>query len=184
MWSWQYSGQIYKYLVEKLCGVIAYVSNLSVEQGIFPDRFKCEKVTPIHKTSSPFPVKNYRLISILSFLSKVFDKVMYSKLYEYLERIAFLSDSQYDFRKGLDTTDALMNFMHECHQSLHKMSHLIAVFLTLSKAFDTVSVNHLLDKLDHIGLPAVLIFGSSLLFLSEPNLFALIMRCLILVVLL
>ena len=53
---------------------------------------------------------------------------MYNKFYTWLERMAFLSDSQYGFRKGLDTTDALLNFMHECHQSLHRRSHLVAVF--------------------------------------------------------
>ena len=148
--------KIYKFFVEKLSGVIAYVFNLSIEQGIFPDRFKRAKVTPIHKSGSPFSVKNYRPISILPVLSKVFEKLMYIKLYTYLERMAFLSDSQYGFRKGLDTTDALLNFMHECHQSLHRGSHLIAVFLDLSKAFDTVSMNILLNKMEHIGIRGII----------------------------
>ena len=86
--------KFYKFLVEQLSCVIVYVFNLSIEQGIFPNNFKCAKITPNNKSVSPFSVKNYRSISILPVLSKVFEKVMYSELYTYLVRIVFLSDSQ------------------------------------------------------------------------------------------
>ena len=66
--------KIETFLVEKLSGVIAYVFNLSIEQGIFPDRFKRAKVTPIHKSGSPFSVKNYRPISFYLFCPKYLRK--------------------------------------------------------------------------------------------------------------
>ena len=148
--------KIYKFLFEKVNGVIAYVFNLSTDQGIFPNRFKCAKITPIHKSGSPFEVKYHRPISIIPVLLKVFEKIIYSKLYTYFELIAFLSDFQYSFQKWLDTTNALLNFLHKCHQSLHRRSHLIANFLDLSQAFDTVSVNILLNKLEHIGIRGII----------------------------
>ena len=77
---------------------------------------------------------------------------MYRKLGKFLDRIEFLNDCQYGFRKGLVNTDALLKFMFEAHNSLHESSNLIAVFLDLSKAFDTVSIDILLNKLEHIGV--------------------------------
>ena len=91
--------KIFKLLVEKLGCVIAYVFNLSTDQGIFPNRFKCAKITPIHKSGSPFEVKYHRPISIIPVLLKVFEKIIYSELYTYFELIAFLSDFQYSFQK-------------------------------------------------------------------------------------
>ena len=67
-----------------------------------------------------------------------------------------LSDSQYDFQKGLVTSDASLKFMHEFLQSLHRKSHLIPIFLELSKAFDTGSVNILFNKQEHFGIHSII----------------------------
>ena len=63
----------------------------------------------------------------------------------------FLNECKYSFRKGLDATDAVLKFMFESYNSVHEKSNLVAVFLDLLKAFDTVRVNILLSKFDHIG---------------------------------
>ena len=144
--------KIYKLLVDKLSYVISFIFNMSIEQGVFPQNLKNAKVVPIHKSGSPFLIKNYRPISLLPIVSKFFEKLMHRKLSKFLDRIEFLNDCQYGFRKGLDTTDALLKFMFEAHNSLHESSNLIAVFLDLSKAFDTVSIDILLNKLEHIGV--------------------------------
>ena len=70
---------------------------------------------------------------------------MHHKLSTFLDRIEFLSDCQYGFQKGLDTTDALLKFIFEAYNSLHENLNLIAVLLDLSKAFDSVSIDILLN---------------------------------------
>ena len=120
---------------------ISFIFNISIEQSVFPQNLKNAKLVPIHKSGSPLLIKNYCPISLLPIMSKNFEKLMQHKLGKLL-----------DFRKGLDTTDALFKFMFEAYNSLHENSNLIAVFRELSKVFDTVNVDILLNKLDHIGV--------------------------------
>ena len=66
--------KICKFSVEKVGGLIANICSLTIDQGIFPDRFKCTKITPVHKSGSRFLFKNYRPISSLPVLWKVLKK--------------------------------------------------------------------------------------------------------------
>ena len=145
------SRKIYKLLFDKLSYVISFIFDMSKGQGVFSQNMKNAKVLLIHKSESPFLLKNCRPMSLLPIVSIFFEKPMHRKLSKFLDRIEFLNDFQYDFRKGLNTTNALLKFMFEAYSSLQESSNLIAVFLDLLKAFDTVSIDILLNKLDHIG---------------------------------
>ena len=71
---------------------LAIIFDESITLGIFPDRLKCAKVIPIHRKGSPIDPSNYRPISLLSIQSKIVEKLMYKRVYEFLDKIdAFYS---------------------------------------------------------------------------------------------
>ena len=67
-----------------LCEPLKYLFNLSIEKGIFPDDLKIAKVTPIYKADDKSDLSNYRPTSVLSCFSKILERIMYNRLYQYL----------------------------------------------------------------------------------------------------
>ena len=92
-----------------------------------------------------FLFNNYRPISVLSILSKVFERIMYSRMLEYLETYKILINNQFGFRKYHSSYMALMVFMNESTTSLENGESVIGVFLEFSKAFDTADHKILLS---------------------------------------
>ncbi|KAJ8711160.1 hypothetical protein PYW07_008402 [Mythimna separata] len=135
-----------------LIPVICHVFNLALASGVFPKVFKKAVVHPIHKSGDRDSVNNYRPISVLSILSKLLEKILNKRLLDYLCSLNILANNQYGFRSGKNTEDAILELLDSVAQNLNNKQKNIAVFLDLSKAFDTVSVPLLLDKLDTIGI--------------------------------
>ena len=131
---------------------LVYLCNLSIDQGIFPKELKLANVLPLYKTDDPFLFNNYRPVSVLSILSKVFEQIMYSRLMEYLETYKSLINNQFGFRKYHSSYMALMLLLDDLNTSLEKGDIVIGVFLDFSKAFDTVIHDILLNKLEHHGI--------------------------------
>ena len=98
---------------------------------------------------------NYRPVSLLCILSKVFEKVMYSRLFHFLESFKILIENQFGFRKQHSSYMALMVIIDKLIKSIDKGEHVIRVFLDFSKAFDTVDHDILLSKLYHYGIRGV-----------------------------
>ena len=117
---------------------LMYICNLSMTQGIFPTEMKLANVIPLYKAYNPDVFNNYRSVSLLCTLSKVLERVMYSRLIEYLETFRILLDNQFGFRKWHSSYMALMQLMHQLIKSLEKGETVIGVFLDFLKAFDTV----------------------------------------------
>ena len=89
---------------------------------------------------------NYRPVSLLCILSKVFEKVMYARLISFLEVNKILIQHQFGFRKKCSTYMALSILMDKLIKSLENGDYMIGVFLYFSKAFDTVDNDILLKK--------------------------------------
>ena len=87
---------------------LTYLINKSIEQGIFPDELKVAKVFPIYKSGDKKCISNYRPISVLSFFSKVFEKVMYNHLIDFIDENNILSKHQFGFRKNHSTKFMLL----------------------------------------------------------------------------
>ena len=104
--------------------------NNSVSEGIFPECFKTAKIIPIFKSGDSNSTVNYRPISMLLFLSKIFEKLMCAaRLDSYLKSNNILCTNQFGFRKNFNTSDAIIEFLDNVYSSLDSKQSTIAVYI-------------------------------------------------------
>ena len=139
---------IAEYIYQPLC----YLFNTSILIGKFPDRMKIAKVIPLFKAGCKSIVSNYRPISLLSDFSKLLEKIVCNQLVCYLEENNLLYTYQFGFRKKRNTSLAIVDFINKINQAIDSGEISIGVFLDLSKAFDTVDHDILLEKLFCYGI--------------------------------
>ena len=126
--------------------------NLSLSTCVVPSMWKSARVTPIHKGGDALDLNNYRPISIISSIAKVFEKLIFNQLFKYINDFSILSPNQSGFRPKFSTTTALLKFTNDVSSSLGNNMSTGAIFIDLTKAFDMVDHYMLLDKLHAIGL--------------------------------
>ena len=132
---------------------MALVINQSLCTGIFPTKLKIAKVIPLFKNKGDCHLfDNYRPISLLPTISKIFERVVHKQLYEYFVDNNLFYTSQYGYRKGHSTELAALELADRLSQHLDKGEIPIAIFLDLSKAFDTLDHKILLSKLNYYGI--------------------------------
>jgi retron-type reverse transcriptase len=131
---------------------IVHIINLSLNQGVFPELMKLSKVIPIFKSGSRHLTKNYRPISLLPVFSKILERIMFNRLYKFLTKGKVLVNNQYGFRRFHSTEQAILDFQNCIIDHLIKKETPIAIFLDLTKAFDTIDHKLLISKLEHYGI--------------------------------
>ena len=131
---------------------LSIIINQSLCTGIFPDKLKIAKVIPLFKKDDDKSFGNYRPISLLSSISKIFERVAFNQLYDYLTSNDLLYESQYGFRKYHSTELAALEFTNRIKQEMDAKKISFSVFLDLSKAFDTLDHTILLTKLHYYGV--------------------------------
>ena len=118
--------------VEVIAKSLTEIFNKSIEFGIFPDDFKTACISPIHKGDSKLECSNYRPISIISVVAKVFEKLISSQFIGYLETNHLLSDSQSGFRKKSSTTTSIVRNTNQWYINMDKGLLNGIIFLDLS----------------------------------------------------
>ena len=100
-----------KGIITSIVDPIVYIFNLSLSSGIVPDSMKIAKVIPLFKKGDKEDINNYRPISLLSTISKVLEKIMYTRTIKFLTKYEIFSNLQFGFRKKHSTTHALLTFI-------------------------------------------------------------------------
>ena len=144
--------KILKDLKEEISTSISMLINKSLSTSIFPEALKHAIIRPIYKNKgSANEPKSYRPISILSALSKVFERVASNRIVDYLEKNKKLYASQHAYRKFHSTTTSLVELTEFLYEEIENKRIPAVISTDLSKAFDTVSHDLLLAKLEIMG---------------------------------
>lgn len=135
---------------------LSHIINLSFTCGYFPSQLKNAIVTPIYKNKgSKKEPCNYRPISVLSNISKIFEKAIKNRLVKFLDKYKIIPKNQFGFMKNKNSTQAVSLLIDKVVQSLENKEKSLVVLLDLAKAFDSVSHSKLLSKLERIGIRGV-----------------------------
>ena len=146
------SNLMLKDLVDVLTHPLHIIFNKCLIQGIFPDIMKIADVVPLHKNGNIHMVDNYRPISLLMTISKILEKLVYNRVYTFLNKTNQIYESQYGFRSKHSCEHAISDLVGNILKGKENGEHTISVFLDLSKAFDTLEYSTLFKKLEIYGI--------------------------------
>lgn len=137
---------------EEIAKPLTYIINLSLKTATVPKDWKTAQITPVHKSGNVTDANNYRPISILPVVSKILEKAVQHQLMNYLEENNLLTDKQFGYRRKRSTELATTLFIDTIRKAGDKGLLSGAVFIDLSKAFDTLGHDNLLWKLENHGI--------------------------------
>ena len=146
------SARLLKDSKHTIAKTLTQLVNLSYKKSIFPKCMKHAIVRPIHKKDSTEEPSNYRPLSILSVLSKIFERSAGDQFIKYLEENNLLSETQHAYRKGHSTHTCLSDILNHVYEENDKGNLVGIASLDLSKAFDSICHSHLIEKLREFGL--------------------------------
>jgi len=145
------SNKLLKYVKYEIAKPLKLLVNQSVECGIFPSNLKDARVIPIYKKDNEQNFSNYRPISLLPSISKIYERILYNQIYQHFTNHELFYPSQYGFRKLHSTEYAALELVNRLIIDMDNSRVPINIYLDLSKAFDTIDHTILLHKLSYYG---------------------------------
>lgn len=146
------STKVIKFTKEKIAGPLAHIINLCIANGTFPDNLKKVIIKPLHKKDDKTDLKNYRPIAKIPIFSKIIEKVIYNSLYSFFSKFDLFCREQKGFRKNTTTNMALFDLLANVMSSVDNKNPVCAIYTDMTKAFDYVDHNILLQKLKNYGI--------------------------------
>ena len=149
------SNVLLKSLRTSLSYPLTLIMNQSLETGVFPDRMKLAEVIPLYKNKAMDHLVNYRPISLLITISKILEKIMYKRVISFINKSDILFKSQYGFRRQHSCEQAVQELLAKILHSQEDGHKTASIFMDLSKAFDTLNHDLLLQKMERYGIRGV-----------------------------
>ena len=142
------STKLIKKTIEEISKPLSHIINLSFQNGDVPDKMKIAKIIPIFKSGEQNKFNNYRPISLLPAFSKIIEKLVASRVVKYFNQHNLFYKHQYGFRTKHSTIHPMLHFINHItnENDISGKNITAAIFLDLSKVFDTISHNILLKK--------------------------------------
>ena len=141
-----------KRIKDSILDPIKYLINYSIESGVFLNILKISHVIPLLKTGDPLDIENYRIITLVSSLSKIMERVIYDQLSVFIEKYKILTPCQHGFREGKSVESASIHLLDTVYTNIDKGNYVVVLQFDPSKAFDTLDINYIVSKLINLRI--------------------------------
>ena len=132
--------------------IMTQIVNMSTDNNCYPDDLKLDEVIPVLKKKDDLDKENHRPVSVLSHVSKFFERIMYQQIEDFMKDK--LSNPLTGFRKNHNTQHCLLSMLERSEETLEKGGYMCAIFMDLSMAFYTLNQKLLIAKLGAYGFDA------------------------------
>ena len=146
------SIRVLKICGSPVCRPLQIIYKSCLDRGKFSQEWKKANVVPVHKKNDKQLVRNYRPISLLPICGKIFERILYNFLFNFLNQNGLISPAQSGFKPGDSCINQLLSITHEIYHSIDEGYEIRGVFLDISKAFDKVMHEGLVFKLKQNGI--------------------------------
>ena len=138
------------------CNVFKFISQLCIYgKNLSPKLQNCIRITPIYRSGAKQETNNYRPISILTCFSKIIDKILLVRLSSFFKKHNVIYENQFGFQSDTSTSHTMLDIVTSYYDDIDNYSYTGLAFVDLKKAFDAVSHNILLTKLNNYGIRGV-----------------------------
>lgn len=131
---------------------LTHIFNRMIETGDYPEPLKEAHVIPIFKDGNKKEIINYRPISLINNISKIFEKALLDQLNKFAEKYKIFAENQYGFQKDKNCEDSIYDLAGNINDAKNSQDYCLVIFLDLSKAFDTLIHSILIEKLEKLGI--------------------------------